>query len=248
MPIEHSVSINVVKKIYSLIDLTSLNLTDNSATIAELCAKAVLPNAQVAAVCVYPQFVKQAVAAVQSAGVKIATVVNFPSGDESLESVLAVINEVIAQGADEIDVVFPYARYLKGEKSYADEFIRACKLASGNKLLKVILETGALEDLDIIADVSELAISAGADFLKTSTGKIAVGATLEAAAVMLLTIRSKAKRPVGFKVSGGVRTLAQAVQYVTLAGEMMGFNWVTPTHFRIGASQLADVLSQQLRS
>jgi deoxyribose-phosphate aldolase len=327
MPIDQGTSIDLIKKIYSLIDLTRLNETDSPVKIAALCAKAVLPDraslhsskeavktssvirshtndsntisnkkhknqsqeqridsltekdgpifvssvlsadearvlsadearvlsadefqilpVHVAAVCVYPAFVKQAVAALHGTSVNVATVINFPEGNHSLTSVTHAIQSALNEGAEEIDIVFPYPRYLAGEKTDVKEYLHACKLACGDHLLKVILETGALKDLHIIAAASELAIEAGADFLKTSTGKIAIGATLEAAAVMLQTIRNKSNDSVGFKVSGGVRTIPQALEYIALAEKIMGADWVTPAHFRIGASQLADVLLQQ---
>jgi deoxyribose-phosphate aldolase len=244
MLIEQEVSIHLIKKIYSLIDLTSLNENDDSDKVAALCGKAVRPDAHVAAVCVYPQFVKQVVAALHETPVKIATVVNFPEGDDSLESITHSIQRALNDGANEIDLVFPYSRYLAGEESYAKEFLNVCKSVCGDHTLKVILETGALDDLKTIADVSELAIEAGADFLKTSTGKMAIGATLTAATVMLQTIKS-ASRSVGFKVSGGVRTISQALEYIALAEKIMDVGWVTSEHFRIGASQLVDVLLKE---
>jgi deoxyribose-phosphate aldolase len=239
---KNELSTALVKQIYSLLDLTSLNNADDSAAIAALCAKAVLPTMQVAAVCVYPQFVSQAVAALRETTVNVATVVNFPAGNDSLAVVIAALEQALRAGAQEIDVVFPYSRYLAGDKEFAAQFIRACKLACGNNILKVILETGALQDLEVIADVSDLVIAAGADFLKTSTGKIAVGATIDAAAVMLNAIKTSGAH-VGFKVSGGVRTIAQALEYMALAESILGATFVTPKTFRIGASQLADVLA-----
>jgi deoxyribose-phosphate aldolase len=237
MPIEKNISSELVQKIYSLIDLTSLNETDDSAKISELCTKAILSVVPVAAVCVYPQFIPDVKKALRGTAVKIATVANFPSGNDSLESVVATIHAAIAQGAQEVDVVFPYSRFLANDKKFAEEFIRACKSACGKHTLKVILETGALRDLAIIAEASELAIAAGADFLKTSTGKISIGATFEAAAVMLTAIKKKSNGSVGFKASGGIRTITQAEDYIALAECMMGEDWVSPLHFRIGVSQ-----------
>jgi deoxyribose-phosphate aldolase len=230
----------VIKQIYSLIDLTSLNETDDAQTIAELCTKAALADVHVAAVCIYPRFVPQVKEALRGTAVKIATVVNFPGGDDSLESAETTIQTALSQGVDEIDVVFPYARYLAGEKAYAETFIRRCKSLCAEQVLKVILETGVLQASSVIKEVSELVIAAGADFLKTSTGKTAVGATVEAAAVMLDVIQNKSQGRVGLKVSGGIRTIAQAIEYITLAENKMGPSWLTPAHFRIGASQLVD--------
>jgi len=226
--------------ILSVIDLTSLNETDTAETIATLCQKAVTPLGHVAAVCVYPRFVAQVKEHLATQPVRIATVVNFPTGMELLEDVIRMTHQAIHAGAEEIDLVFPYQDYLRGEAEKAYDFVRAVKAACGETiLLKVILETGALQDPAKIAEVSYHLCHAGADFLKTSTGKIAIGATLEAAKVMLNVI-NKIPRPIGFKASGGVRTLEQAEQYMQLAEEIMGKDWVTPDHFRIGASQLID--------
>ena len=233
-------------KMFELIDLTSLNETDQEETINALCQKATIANHHVAAVCVFPSFVTTARKALAGQAVRIATVVNFPEGTDTLDTVLASIRQVISDGADEVDVVFPYGDYLQGEKEKAYDFIRTCKAACGEKvLLKVILETGALRDPLIITEVSYNVCLSGADFLKTSTGKIATGATPEAALAMLTVIK-KMSRPIGFKVSGGVRTVEQAAHYIQLAEEIMGTAWVTPLHFRIGASQLVDTLRSRL--
>ncbi len=235
---------NSIVQMLELIDLTSLNESDTAETIDVLCKKAVIGKHHVAAVCVYPAFVKQAKNRLEDQAIRIATVVNFPHGTDSLENVLTSIHQAVSNGADEIDVVFPYPNYLRGEKEGSYDFIRACKAACGEKiLLKVILETGALLDPSIIEEVSYEVCHAGADFLKTSTGKIAVGATLPAAQAMLNIIK-KIPRSIGFKVSGGVRTIEDAAQYVQLAEDIMGPDWVTPAHFRIGASQLVDVIRE----
>lgn len=234
------------KKIISLIDLTSLNDSDTEETITALCQKANTALGSVAAVCVYPQFVKLAKSKLQNTPVKIATVANFPHGKDSLENVLSSIQQSIQDGADEIDVVFPYEKFLQGEVEFVVDFIRACKKICGKEiLLKVILETGALKDSQIISAASVNALKAGADFIKTSTGKTAAGATPEAATVMLVAIKEMTEelhRSFGFKASGGVRTIEQAKQYLTLADKIMGPDWVTPKTFRLGASQLLDVV------
>lgn len=238
MPSESKINL---QQMLSLIDLTSLNDADTSETITLLCQKAVTPHGHVAAICVYPQFVGQVSAFLKNKPVKTATVANFPSATDTVDEVVRSIRQSIADGAEEIDVVFPWPLWLRGEKEPAYDFIRICKAACGeNILLKVILETGALPD-SAIAEMSHHVCHAGADFLKTSTGKISVGATLTAARVMLETIR-KMPRSIGFKVSGGVRTVAQASHYMELAEEIMGRDWVTPKHFRIGASQLVDAI------
>lgn len=228
--------------IFSLIDLTSLNETDTEETIAILCKKATTSSQHVAAVCVYPAFVKYAKACLHNTAVNIATVANFPRGLDSLDRTLAVIQQAINDGAQEIDVVFPYADFLDGKNTH--DFISACKKQCGNTLLlKVILETGALKDSHRIAQASNEVLLAGADFIKTSTGKIDIGATPDAATAMLLTLRELTpllKRPLGFKASGGIRTIAQASEYIALANRIMGKGWVTPVSFRLGASQLVD--------
>lgn len=230
-------------QLFSLIDLTSLNDADTESTISALCKKAVSREGHyVAAVCVYPQFVSHAKKLLAQTPVKIATVANFPFATDPLEHVISEIKKSVQNGAQEIDVVFPYQQYLSGEKESSYDFIRACKAACGESvLLKVILETGALENLSNVTEVSYNVCHAGADFLKTSTGKIPVGATPDAAEAMLKTIK-KISRPIGFKVSGGVRTLEQAAVYIELATQIMGVTWVTPRHFRIGASQLVDAI------
>lgn len=234
----------LMQRLFSLVDLTSLNETDTESSIAVFCEKAQTSFGHVAAVCVYPQFVRQVVSQFAGTPVKVATVVNFPEGTASLESVLIEINDALLDGAQEIDVVFPYPRYLAGERRYAQTFVSSCKAACGNDaILKVILETGALGDLAIIADASYEALAAGADFIKTSTGKISTGATLEAAATMLLVIKHatpQLKHCVGLKVSGGIREIQQAAHYVELADRIMGREWVTAETFRIGASKLVD--------
>jgi len=223
-----------------LIDLTSLNDSDTAETISAVCQKAVTSFGHVAAVCFYPQFVKLAKSKLANTPVKIATVANFPEGNQSLEHIFSVIKQAISDGANEIDVVFPYQDFLKGDKEKSYELIRQCKAACGESiLLKVILETGALMQDAVIAEVSYNVCHAGADFLKTSTGKISVGATLDAARVMLETIK-KIPRSIGIKISGGVRSIEQAGQYIELAQHIMGPQWISPAHFRIGASQLVD--------
>ncbi len=233
-------------RLIPLIDLTALNSTDTEHSIAALCEKAVTPFGNVAALCVYPQFVPQVSAQFAGSTTKIATVVNFPEGQLPLTDVLVDIAHALEEGANEIDVVIPYHRYLAGERHYLHDFVAACRAACGlNTSLKVILETGALVDPAIIADASYDVLGAGADFIKTSTGKINQGATLEAAATMLLVIKHalpQLKHPVGIKVSGGIRDWQQAAHYVGLADAIMGEGWVTPATFRIGASQLVDNL------
>ncbi|MFZ2315239.1 MAG: deoxyribose-phosphate aldolase [Gammaproteobacteria bacterium] len=241
-----SVTPALKQKIMSLIDLTSLNESDTDADVAALFEKAHNILGHVAAVCIYPQFVSLAATQFAGSPVKVATVVNFPNGDHSLKIVLTEINRALQSGAQEIDVVFPYERYLAGERQYVKTFVETCKAACGHAVtLKVILETGALSDLAVIADASYDVLAAGADFIKTSTGKIAEGATLEAVATMLLVIKhinTQLKHPVGLKVSGGVRTIEQAAQFVKLAESILGSSWLSPARLRLGVSKLVDAL------
>lgn len=240
-------SVDLTKKIISLIDLTSLNETDDKAIINELCAKAITPLGAVAAVCVYPQFVRQAKATLLNTAVKVATVANFPRGNATAASVLTEIEQAIAEGADEVDVVIPYQAYLVNRAESVQGFLHACKQACQSAKLKVILETGVLQSAELIEQASQAAIQAGADFLKTSTGKVAVGATLEAAAVMLLAIKNARAecKSVGFKASGGIRTPEQAASYIKLAELILGENWVSSATFRFGVSGLLDALLNQ---
>ena len=246
MTVEQQVPIQLAKKIFSLIDLTSLNDNDTEATITTLCHKATAKWGHVAAVCLYPQLVRHARKHLQDSHVKIATVANFPSGIVPADEILKSIHQSIENGADEIDIVFPLHDFLNGNRESPKKLIQACKKIVGGKiLLKVILETGAIKDTRLIAVASQDALQAGADFIKTSTGKIAIGATLDAAAAMLQVIRQLTavlKRPLGLKISGGIRTLPQAAEYIALAETIMGKEWITPNTFRIGASQLVDVI------
>jgi deoxyribose-phosphate aldolase len=237
----------LIRRVVSLVDFTSLNASDTQASIATFLEKANTPHGPVAAVCVYPPFVRLAAAQLSNTKIKIATVANFPEGLQPLEKVLVEMGSALEDGANEIDVVFPYERYLAGERHYAHTFVEACKAVCGAKVtLKVILETSALNEPTIIADAAYDVLAAGADFVKTSTGKTGEGATLEAAATLLLVIRHiepQLKHHVGIKVSGGIRDIQTAAQYIALADNIMGRNWVTPQMFRIGASKLIETLN-----
>lgn len=240
----------LLMKMVRTIDLTSLNDTDTESSVAFMFQKARTSFGNVAAVCVYPKFVRLAATEFAGSSIQVATVVNFPSGQSSLDQVLIEINQALEDGAQEIDVVFPYHRYLAGEQQYAQTFVSTCKAACGDQaILKVILETGALGDPAIIADASFAALAGGADFIKTSTGKIPEGATLEAAATMLLVIKHllpQLKHSVGIKISGGVRDVALAARYMALTDLIMGKEWLSPETFRIGASKLLDEMVSEM--
>ncbi|WP_462170586.1 deoxyribose-phosphate aldolase [Pseudoalteromonas xiamenensis] len=223
-------------------DLTSLNENDTNDQISQLCAQTNQKAGHVAAVCVYPQFVQLAKQTLDNK-VLVATVTNFPHGNPDVDSAVRETADAVKAGADEVDVVFPYRALLNGDEQIGFELVSACKQACGeHALLKVIIESGELQTPEAIQKASEISIRAGADFIKTSTGKVSINATLDAAEIMLKAIHVSGK-PVGFKAAGGVRTVAEARKYIELALHIMGADWVSPATFRFGASGLLhDVL------
>lgn len=232
-----------LRTLVSCIDLTSLNSDDTPERITKLCQQAITPLGPVACVCIYPAFVSQAWQQLMETPVKIATVVNFPGGDESLEKITETIKQAILDGATEIDAVIP--QNSKNNINISD-FVSHCKkLCVDKALLKIILETGN-KSPEEIAKISEIAIHSGADFLKTSTGKINTGATPEAAKIMLEAINKFSQthptqsHSIGFKASGGVRTLEQAEIYIHLTKTILGNHAFSPERFRIGASSLLE--------
>lgn len=228
----------VVRCLISLLDLTRLNDNDTNKSIEKLCHNATTPFGEVAAVCIYPKFIGQAKNLLVGTNIKIATVVNFPDGNESLIDCIAEIKQVIRDGTDEIDVVMPYEIYLGGHTNSVLEFLQVCRGTMGpDIIMKVILETGALINPEIITSAAKLAIQAKTNFIKTSTGKINVGATLQAAKVILNVIKESGK-PIGFKAAGGIRTVEQAAEYIQLAEKIMGKEWISPKNMRFGASNL----------
>jgi deoxyribose-phosphate aldolase len=240
-----------------VIDLTTLEGADTPGKVAGLCSKALRPDPadstvpSVAAVCVYPNLVPTAVERVRGSGVRVASVATaFPSGQSPLDVKLAEVREVVELGADEVDMVIDRGAFLSGRyaKVY-DEIVRV-KEASGDAHLKVILETGELGTYDNVRRASLLAMAAGADFIKTSTGKLASAATLPVALVMLEAIRDvyeETGRMVGMKPAGGVRTAKQAIQHLVLVHETLGVDWLTPDLYRIGASSLLNDVLLQIR-
>lgn len=222
-----------------MIDLTNLDDDCTDADIERLCADAL--EHRVAAVCVWPDFVELA-ASLLGDDVPVATVVNFPSGDERPYSVGAQTEWVLLDGAAEVDVVLPYHRFLAGDVIWCERLLgRVRRVTEGRAHMKVILETGELGDAATIRRAAELAIEAGADFIKTSTGKSAVSATPDAVAVMAEVIAA-ADRPVGLKPSGGIRTADDAATYLDIVGRTLGDGWATPATFRFGASSLLTAL------
>lgn len=229
-----------------LVDLTNLDDTCTEADIDRLCARARGPHGDVAAVCVWPRFVSQAAQLLSGTGIEVATVVNFPSGDDDTRDVVALIEDCLSNGANEIDVVLPYRKFQAGDLDAVTDTLDAVRAAVPSSVhLKVILETGELASDDLIRRAARLAIEHGADFIKTSTGKTKVSATVESVGVMLEVIADSI-RPVGIKPSGGIRTLDDAERYLQLADDVMGPTWVSSETFRFGASGLLDALEAEL--
>jgi len=228
-------------KIYSLIDLTSLNESDTEQDIVNLCKLSQNSLGHVAAICVYPKFIPLVKQNLSDASIKIATVINFPEGMDQPQAVIDSIKDALLKGADEIDVVFPYKKYLSGDKDLALDLIAKCKEVSKTKTLKVILETGALKDLKVIQEVSAKLIDIGVDFLKTSTGKIPTGATKAAVQAMVAAIKNNKKT--GLKISGGVKTVTQVEEFIGLVVSELGNEFIDPKTFRIGASSLVKNIS-----
>jgi deoxyribose-phosphate aldolase len=236
-------------------DLTTLEGMDTPGKVRSMAAKALRPDASdagvpsVAAVCVYPDLVAAAAEVLRGTGVAVAAVATaFPSGRASLEVKLADTRDAVGAGADEIDMVIDRGAFLAGRYAQVLEEIRAVKEACGPAHLKVILETGELATLDNVRRASWLALAAGADFIKTSTGKVSPASTLPVALVMLEAVRDVAAltgRFHGVKVAGGIRTTKDALRYLVLVNETAGPEWLRPDRFRIGASSLLNDLLMQ---
>jgi len=225
-----------------LMDLTTLNDDDTDAKVIELCKNAKTAVGNTAAVCIYPRFIPVAKKQLREQGtpeVRIATVTNFPHGNDDIEIAVAETKAAVAYGADEVDVVFPYRALMAGNEEVGFELVKQCKAACGDILLKVIIETGELKTEELIKKASELSIKAGADFIKTSTGKVPVNATPEYAEIMLTVIKEMGvAKTVGFKPAGGVRTAEDAQQYLAMADSIHGAEWADNMHYRFGASSL----------
>lgn len=238
-----------------IIDLTTLEGADTPGKVRSLCAKAVRPDPSdpgappVAAVCVYPDLVGTAVQALRGSTVGVASVATaFPSGRAALETKLHDVRDAVAAGATEIDMVIDRGAFLAGHYLQVLEEITAAKAAGGSAHLKVILETGELATLDNVRRASWLALLAGADFIKTSTGKVTPAATPPVALVMLQAVRDFADltgQLRGVKLAGGIRTSKEAVRYLVMVNEVTGDQWLTPSLFRFGASSLLNDLLLQ---
>jgi deoxyribose-phosphate aldolase len=223
------------------LDLTSLNEADDEAAIARLCQRAQGVFGEVAAVCVWPRFAALA-RSLLPPQVAVAAVANFPAGGTDIDAALRDVDEIVAAGAQEVDVVLPWRALRDGNAASAQALLRAVRQACAGLRLKVILETGELQDEALVARASVLSLDAGADMLKTSTGKSPAGATLAAAEVMLCCIAAHptARASAGLKVSGGIRRVADALPYIALCRSHLGEAALQPQRLRIGASSLLD--------
>ena len=253
--IKHHTKLNGLKLVLSMIDLTTLEGKDTDGKVKQLCYKAMHPHdalpglPTVAAICVYPSMVKTARTALGDSGIRVASVATaFPSGQAPREVKIRDTRYAVAQGADEVDMVISRGHFHQGEYNYVFDEIAAIKEACGEARLKVILETGELGTYDKIRKASEIAMHAGADFIKTSTGKIQPAATMPVTLVMLEAIRDfyyRTGRMVGMKPAGGISKSKLALHYLVMVKEVLGDDWLNNQWFRFGASSLAnDVLMQ----
>jgi deoxyribose-phosphate aldolase len=229
------------RRLMSLTDLTSLNDSDDATSVRALSGLARAAPVKPAAVCIWARGIPVALEALQGSGIPVCAVANFPSGAASPDAAAAETAAAVAAGAAEVDVVFPYRAMLAGDSSAGLRVVRACREACGEHvLLKVILETGQLQSAHNIGHAAEIAIDGGAHFLKTSTGKTQPAATPEAADVLLEVIATAVRRgqSIGFKASGGIRTIEDALVYLTLYEQRFGLGSASARNFRIGASGL----------
>ena len=256
--IKRSTKLAAIDLAISMVDLTTLEGADTPGRVTSLCAKAVHPDASdesvpsVAAVCVYPDLVAHARTVLGPSLVRVASVATaFPSGRASLHVKLLDVRDALDAGADEVDMVIDRGAFLSGRLGQVFDEVVAVKETCGTAHLKVILEAGELVTYDNVRRASWLAMLGGADFIKTSTGKVAVSSTLPTALVMLEAVRDFAEssgRLVGVKVAGGIRTSKDAIRYLVLVNETVGSTWLSPEFFRIGASSLLnDLLRQRLK-
>ena len=250
--------VQALKLILSMIDLTTLEGKDSPGKVKQLCYKAAHLHDQypglpaVAAICVYPNMVPVAKVALAGTNIKVASVATaFPSGMTTLSAKLKEVRSVVDDGAEEVDMVISRGKFLSGDLEFVSDEVAQIKDACGAAKLKVILETGELVTLDNVRRASDLVMHAGADFIKTSTGKINPSATPVVVLTMLEAIRDhylQTGYKIGMKPAGGVSTAKQGIQYLVMVRETLGQAWLTPDLFRIGASSLAnDVLMQIIK-
>ena len=244
------------RRILGLLDYTSLNVTDSKSTIQNICEKVnnysyAFPDLPYfAAICVYPRFVSLLKDSLDAPSVKIASVAGgFPSSQTATAVKLAEVKQALEEGADEIDIVMPLGEFLEGNRKYINDEISSIKSIMGDRYLKVIIESGVLSDPELIYDASILAMESGADFIKTSTGKEKVSASLEAVYVMCSAIKNfyhASGKMIGIKPAGGIATAEDAVSYYSLVEMVLGKEWLLPETFRIGASRLANNLLSEV--
>ena len=254
--IKASSKMQALRLALSMVDLTTLEGKDTPGKVRQLCAKAMQPHGQlpdlpqVAAVCVYPTMVRVAREALKGTKIHVAAVATyFPSGMSEKAVKIRDTKYAVSEGADEIDMVISRGKFLSGEYNFVFDEIAAVKEACGKAHLKVILETGELSTLDNVRKASDIAIAAGADFIKTSTGKVQPAATLPVTLVMLEAIRDhyfRTGKKVGMKPAGGISTSKLAIQYLVMLYETLGSDWMHPDLFRFGASTLANDLLMQI--
>ena len=254
--IKKSSKVEGLRLALSMIDLTTLEGKDTQGKVQQLCYKAMHPHEglenlpTVAAICVYPTYVGVAKKALQGSDISVASVATaFPSGQANLEAKLSDTEYAVDQGADEIDMVISRGQFLAGNYQFVFDEIATIKEACGKAHLKVILETGELDTLNNVRKASEIAMNAGADFIKTSTGKIQPAATLQVTYVMLDAIKDfylKTGKIIGMKPAGGISNSKIALQYLVMLNEVLGEKWMTKKYFRFGASSLANDLLMQL--
>ena len=245
-----------LKLALSMIDLTTLEGKDTKGKVRQLCYKAMHPHDSikdlptVAAICVYPSYVAVAKKALDGSDIKVASVATvFPSGQSNLKVKITDTKFAVSQGADEIDMVISRGQFLSGNYQFVFDEIAAVKEACGNAHLKVILETGELDTLDNVRRASEIAMLAGADFIKTSTGKIQPAATMQVTYVMLDAIKDfyiRTGKMIGMKPAGGISTAKVALQYLVMLNEVLGEKWMNKNYFRFGASSLVNDILMQL--
>jgi deoxyribose-phosphate aldolase len=232
---------DVARRALAVVDLTRLERPDDAAAIDELAARAVTPAGIVAAICVYPEWIERVI----GTGVPVAAVANFPAGEDDPDLAAREAAGAVQAGATEVDVVVPWRAFAAGDGAAIERIVAAARGAAGDGIgLKAILETGSLGGADVIRDAAERALDAGADFLKTSSGKVGPGASPDAVRVLLEVVRGAGHGAV--KASGGIRSADQAAVYLALADKVMGPGWATPARFRIGASSLVDDLLARL--
>lgn len=228
------------------LDLTNLDDECTKEDVATLARRAFTPFGPVAAICVWPRFVTTARDDLGDRSMRICAVVNFPEGGTDCGPVVAETKQALQDGAAEIDLVAPYRRVLTGQPEIMRSMVERVRVACGRATLKVILETGVLADREVIQQAAAIAIAGGADFVKTCTGKVPGKATVSASRAILRAIQV-ADRPVGLKVSGGIRTVEDAARHLSAVRDIMGDGWATPQNFRFGASGLLDDIILALR-